>query len=273
VSALLALQTSGNTNSTTPVTLMLTTGTLTPGGVYTTNMDPHTPNKQSKGAHIMKPYRLASLILLAVLATTLTATTAASASAPEFKPGTLNRFTADSGTGALETASTSAITCTNDSVTGEVTGPKTIGSVIITFHGCQSTEKGGCSLQTNSATPGLITTNTLKGELGTTKEATSGVGLLIEPATGTAFATLEGTCLLVSPSPVTGSIAGEVTPVNNGATKDNKLVFLGSKGKQKIKEINILGVVKKPAFKALGLLESSETTNELVLYEKAVEVT
>jgi hypothetical protein len=223
----------------------------------------------------MKPYRLASLLLLATLATTLTTTTGASASAPEFRPATVQSFKGESGTSALATASTAAITCISDNTVGEVTGPKTIGSVIITFHGCESKEGPGCTLQTSSATPGLIVTNALKGELGSVKtvEAASGAGLLLEPASGTAFFTLEGTCLLVSPSPLTGTIAGEVTPVKNGATKDNKLVFLGSNGKQKIKEINILGTIKKPVLKSLGLLESSETTNELVLYENAVEVT
>jgi hypothetical protein len=219
-----------------------------------------------------KIYRLAGLIALAVLAISLAAVTGASAAEPEFKPGSLNRFTGESSTISLATASTAAIECTKDSVTGEVTGPKTIGSVIITFHGCESKEGSGCVLHS----PGLVSlivTNTLNGELGTTKEAKSGVGLLLQPATGTEFATLEGTCISVSPAPVTGSIAGEVTPVNNGETTDGKLIFIGSKGKQTIEQIAILHVVKKPELRALGLLKTSETTNELVLYSGVVEVT
>jgi hypothetical protein len=223
----------------------------------------------------MKLSRLVGLIVMAVLALNLMAVAVASAAAPEFTPATEQTFTGESGTGALETASTAAITCTSDTSVGKVTGAKTVGSVVVTFHGCESKEGSGCTVQSSSATPGLITTNLLKGELGSVKttEAASGAGLLLEPASGTAFVTLEGTCLLVSPSPVTGTVAGEATPLNKGATKDGKLVFIGSKGKQKIKEINVLGTVKKPVLKALGILESSETTNELVLYEVAVEVT
>jgi hypothetical protein len=217
----------------------------------------------------IKIYRLAGLVVLAI---NLAAATGASAAEPEFKPGALNRFTGKSGTGALETTSTSAITCNSDNTVGEVTGPKTIGSVIITFHECSSSEKEGCALHT----PGfvsLIVTNTLKGELGTTKEAKSGVGLLLQPATGTEFFTLEGSCLIASPAPLVGSIAGEVTPVNNGETTDGKLIFIGKAGKQTIENITILNVVKHPELKALGLLKADETTNELVLYSTVVEVT
>jgi hypothetical protein len=221
----------------------------------------------------MKISRLAGLIFLVALAINLVAVTAASAAEPEFKPGTLNRFTGESGTGALETSGTKAVNCQTDTSVGEVTGPKTVGSVVVTFHNCSSTENEGCTVKSTGSTLGLIVTKVLKGELGTTKEAKSGVGLLLQPETGTEFVSLEGTCLTVSPAPVVGSLAGEVTPVSNGETLDGKLVFIGSAGKQSIEKIAILNVVKKPELKALGLLKASETTNELVLYEKDVEVT
>jgi hypothetical protein len=221
----------------------------------------------------MKLSRLAGLVFLVALAINLVAVTAASAAEPEFKPGTLNRFTGESGAGALEAAGTAAVTCTSDTSVGEITGPKTIGSVVVIFHGCSSTEKGGCTVKSTHSTPGLIVTNTLKGELGTTKEAKSGVGLLLSPETGTEFVSLEGECLVASPAPVNGTVAGEVTPVSNGETTDGKLVFIGNAGNQTIKAIASLGIVKKPELKALGLLKSSETTTELVLYSSVVEVT
>jgi hypothetical protein len=67
----------------------------------------------------------------------------------------------------------------------------------------------------------------MDGELGSVKpaEAASGVGLLILPTAGTAFVTLEGECLPLSPSPVDGSIAAEVTPVNGTILNDGKLIF------------------------------------------------
>ena len=224
----------------------------------------------------MKLSRLAGLIFLVALTVNLMAAAVASAAAPEFSPGTLNQFKGESGSGALETSEgTKPITCESDVNTGEITGPKTIGSVVVLFHGCKSVEGSGCPIHSPGQTPGLIETHALVGELGSVKttEAASGVGLLLSPASGTEFVTLEGTCLLLSPAPVVGTLAGEATPVKNGASKDGKLVFVGSAGVQKIKEINVLGTVKKPVLEALGILKSSEATVELVLYTNAVEVT
>jgi hypothetical protein len=223
----------------------------------------------------MKLSRLVGVIVMAVLALNLMAAAAASASAPEFSPGTANPFTGESGTGALETSATEPVKCLSDSNGGEVTGAKTVGGVVVTFHNCSSKEGSGCSVKSPGAATATVVTNTLDGELGSVKstEAASGVGLLLLPTTGTTFVTLEGTCLIASPAPVVGTIAGEATPIGGTASKDGKLIFAGSKGAQKIKEINVLGTLLKPKLKALGLLESSETTVELVLYTNAVIVT
>jgi hypothetical protein len=184
------------------------------------------------------------------------------------------KFTASSGTGALETASTSAITCQSDSTTGEITGETKVGSVMLTFSGCHSAEKSGCTVKGGGAGSGQILTKTLEGEIGSVKtsEATSGVGLLLLPTTGTEFASVEGPCLIAETIPVDGTIAGEVTPINVSST-DSKLIFTGSAGAQKIKAISVLGTTVKPELKALGLLEASETSNELLVFEEAVTVT
>ena len=227
----------------------------------------------------MKPSRLAGLTILAALAVTLAAAAGAQAAAPEFHPGTLTLFKGGSSTGKLISRSLPALECTSDSVHGFITGPKTIGSVIVTFHGCEFDEKGGCVIHSEGLPEqpeggGLIVTHLLKGELGSAKtsEAASGVGLLLEPATGTEFVTLEGECLEISPSPINGSLVGEVTPVNS-TSKDGKLIFIGAKGVQKIKAINVLGTGKLPNLELFGLLESSETTTELALYTEAIVVT
>jgi hypothetical protein len=57
----------------------------------------------------------------------------------------------------------------------------------------------------------------------------------------------------VAPSPVEGTMVGEIISVNR-TSKDSDLVFEGSKRSQKIKEINVLGTVYKHEFLALGLL-------------------
>jgi hypothetical protein len=101
------------------------------------------------------------------------------------------------------------------------------------------------------------------------------VGLLFLPTSGTTFVTLEGPCLIASPSPVTGSVAAEVTPVGGPASKDGRVIFEGD-GKeagQKIKDINVLGTLLKPTLKALGLLPASQTGVGLSLFANDVEVT
>lgn len=225
----------------------------------------------------MKLSRLVGLIFAAVLAMSLMAVSAASATPPEFLPGTLNPFTSESGTGTLETSTGTKVSCLTDLDSGEVTGPKTVGNVVVIFHNCSSTESGGCSVKSEGGpNASLIITKTLDGELGSVKpaEAASGVGLLLLPTTGTVFVTLVGSCLPLSPSPVDGSVAGEVTPVNGAPSKDGKIIFQGSgaAGKQLIQSINVLGTVVKPTLKALGLLESNEITVDLILYEKEVVV-
>jgi sorbitol-specific phosphotransferase system component IIA len=229
----------------------------------------------------MKHTRLASptLTLVTAIATTLataslTAVPAASASPPEFNPGTSNPSIGEGSTVALETSSTQAITCTKITSTGEITGAKTVGSVVIVFHGCSSKEGEGCSLKSTGQGAGLIRTETLDGELGSVKkaEAASGVGLLILPTSGTKFVELEGPCLLTSPSPITGQVAAEVTPIRS-LSKDGKLILLGSGGTQDIRSINILGTIVAPRLKALGLIESSASGVGLALLTNAVEVT
>src|SRR5580692_1228748 len=184
----------------------------------------------------MKHARLVTVILTAaitmsVVVGSLVGTGTASASAPEFSPGTPNAFTGDGSTSQLETTSGTRIHCLNSVSHGEITGAKTVGNLVVVFHNCSSSEGSGCSIKsTGGPNQSLIITKTMDGELGSVKpqEAASGVGILILPSPGTAFVTLEGPCLLVEPSPVTGSIVGEVTAVNGTASTDGKLIFQGN---------------------------------------------
>jgi hypothetical protein len=184
------------------------------------------------------------------------------------------KFTGTSGASTLETSATKAVTCESSATTGELVGGTKVGSVIISFSGCHTTEGGGCTVKGGGAGTGKIVSNTLDGELGSVKasEATSGVGLLLLPTSGTEFTKIEGSCLLLEKTPVVGTVAGEVTPINEFAT-ESKLIFVGSKGKQGIKSIAVLGTVLKPALKALGLVEASETASGSLVFEEAVTVT
>jgi hypothetical protein len=227
----------------------------------------------------MRHARLATLIFVAAIAAGLIATGMASAAAPEFLPGTPQAFTGDGSTSKLETETGTKVECLSSVSHGEITGAKTVGSLVVVFHNCHSGEgSSGCSLKSEGGpNASLITIKTMDGELGSVKkaEALSGVGILVLPTTGTVFVTLEGSCLPLSPSPVDGAIVGEVTAVNGTASADGKLIFQGSgsAGSQLIKAINILGTVKKPALKALGLLEANAIEVELVLLTTAITVT
>jgi hypothetical protein len=192
----------------------------------------------------------------------------------EFKPGTKQTIKGDSGSATLENSlGTESVSCTSDNSNGEITGPRTIGAVVIVFSGCRGLGSAGkCTAKSTSAKGGEIVTATLKGELGTVKtsEAASGVGLLLLPASGTSFTTIEGTCLTAAT--VSGDVAGEVNPTFT-TTKSLNVLLLGKAGMQGIKAINLLGRVEKPSLTAFaGLVAASENTTEVLLFTTAVEV-
>jgi hypothetical protein len=214
--------------------------------------------------------RLVGLAFIAVLALGAMVVSAAQAE-PEFKPSTKQAFTGLSGASHLENTSGTTVECTHGKTTGEITGAHTVGTVVVKFTGCTA-EKGKCSAKSKGApASNEIIVNTLNGELGTTKEATSGVGLLLKPASGSTFVEIEASCTLISPAAVTGDIVGEATPTSKLSTT-GKVVFTGSKGVAAIKSIAVLGKVEKAKLEAFGF-ESSETDTEEDTFTKAVEVT
>ena len=138
----------------------------------------------------------------------------------EVTAGSKIPFTDKSGVEELRSAKHETITCTKDTSTGEITGPKTVGNVKVTYTGCtQGTSKIKCKSIPNpekksEGTEGKeeeIITNTVEGELGTVSEGTK-VGEALKPVTGDVrFVTIKCGTLNVS---VTGSVIGEVTPIN-----------------------------------------------------------
>jgi hypothetical protein len=219
------------------------------------------------------------LALVAVFAMSAVAASAASAAGPEFKPSTKQAFTGTSGTLKIEAGSSEAFYCSKGSSSGEITGASTVGSLVLTFTGCESKEKGGCKFKSSGAkNEGEIITTPLAGELGEVKttEATSGVGLLVKTASGTEeLALIEGHCLS-SQWKLTGTVAAEVTPTKK-LGKTVSLVFVGSKGHNKIWEIAVGGKHDKPELKLRGGPEwggvSFETTETLTFKGNEVEIT
>jgi hypothetical protein len=229
----------------------------------------------------MSRIRIIGLALVAVFAMTAVAASPAFAADSEqlFKQaGTKQKFKSTSGVGKL-TANGQVVECKKDKGSGELNAKQTasVKNVVVTFEECKS-EKEGVTCEVKSKGAGKtneVATVKLKGELGevAAAEATSEVGLLLEPESGTAFVILEGTCLQVSPTEVTGSVAGEVTPVGKNQLT-GKLEFKVPGGAQAIKtfERSTTDAVVKPSLKVFGLFTATQETSSEETFEELTEV-
>ena len=227
----------------------------------------------------MKTARLIGLLLVAILATGCIVASAASASLPEFSVLPTNKAVGGlSGLGLLFTP-TAVRHCTADHFIGVF--PSRRGFVYVWLFLNSTIIVGGktCTIKSVGAPhEGLVETNTLNALLGSVKaaEASSGVGLLVEPTTGHVLTTLAESPACETPeTAIEGSIAGEYSPVSKLQTTA-KLVFspTTAKGnKPKIKEIVVLSGTVKPKLTAFGALEAAEENTEELVYAENVEVT
>jgi hypothetical protein len=232
---------------------------------------------KTKGSiHMQRKSRGVLLALVAVLAMSAVTAAAASATTPEFKPATKQAFTGTGGALTMENSTGTSLACSKYTSAGEITGASAVGGLVFTLTGCKA-EKGveSCPLRSVGAkNSGEIVTDALKGELGTvsTKEASTGAGLLLEPASGKALATIEkNTCTYQGA--IEGSVAAEVTPIKTSA-KTLTLVFTGSAGKQKIKTITVKAGEREPELVYAGVFEISwNMTDALEFQSNALEVT
>jgi hypothetical protein len=155
------------------------------------------------------------------------------------------KITGTSGAGTLETASGKTVTCTADKSEAEVSGPKKLAKVFVTFTGCASS---GVKCNTSGAAAGEIKTKELEGEIGYIEpKANKEVGLDLWPSSRTAtekknheFNALfvEFECTGFAKSKVRGSVIGKLTPVNT-PTKTLTLTYTkgAAKGEQKLKKL------------------------------------
>jgi hypothetical protein len=143
--------------------------------------------------------------------------------------------------GTLEVPHVSTVECAHSYDEGEFTGPKTAGNIKAKFTGCHASSEP-CQ---NGAT-GEITTNVLKGEIGYVNKGAHTVGVDIKAQSGTVLAELH--CGLPPAAilrlRVTGSVIGEVTPINTWS-KEATINFEQVSGKQDIK---ILEGMSEPDF-------------------------
>jgi hypothetical protein len=235
----------------------------------------------------MKRTKVLGLVLVAMFAMSALVVSAASAAAPEFKPvPTKKKFTDKSGTSKLIAPGGIVISCQTSTSKGEITGVKTVGNVAVTYASCTAkTKTAECPAKSPESTvAGTIITekiktakaNPLSGELGTTTVGTK-VGEALKPATGEIFTEIEGTCIVKTA--VTGSVIGEVTPINSKKIT-GELVFRAEppgSTKQQIQSCSggtviILCNSESDILEAFGGSASLESKDE-IRFEEELEVT
>jgi hypothetical protein len=248
-------------------------------------------NRHDKGAgdNMKKQHIVGLVAIVAVLALTAIGASGASAFTKiEFnKAGTKNGFTGTLRTSPalmpeLEAGGTVLVckTETSKGVDGG-NGTMTVSKVVVRFTGCEVGGLGsGKEVKSKGASKGEIVTDELSGTLGesATTESATGVSLDLEGPSGE-FTTLEGAGLPISPAPITGSLAGEVTPINTSALSGTR-VFSVTSGKQNIKKVCLLalpcgaigGSEMKPELHFVGFATATLMTAETVTYEEATEV-
>jgi hypothetical protein len=198
----------------------------------------------------MKRIRIVGLTLVAAFAIGAMATAGALAAAPEFyhcisktggkfasgctasgsgfekepvATGSKIKFTSKSSEEHFYTPSSIKVklTCEKGKSEGEITGPKTVKNLIVTFEGCRALNEGSseeCEVKSPGPVNNEIITTKLEDTLGYIKKSEKTVGALLKAESG-AFVKLVGTCLpMVEEDELTGGVVAETTPVNTLST-------------------------------------------------------
>jgi hypothetical protein len=146
------------------------------------------------------------------------------------KGGKSKAFKGKGGGANLEIIGVGGVTCTKNSDSGEITGPKTIGKVKVTFTGCEFQSKKCQGAEPATSKEGEIKTNNLVGEVGYINKAKKQVGGLFTPEAPNPYFT-EFNCQELK-FRVLGGVIGEVTSTINAFTKSVTLDFKESAGIQ-----------------------------------------
>jgi hypothetical protein len=168
----------------------------------------------------------------------------------------------------LEARSKEVVTCTGESSSGLITGPKTVGEVIIKLTGCGSL---GAPCSTAGLPAGELQTATLEGTLGiistTEKEGKEIVhpGLSLHAASNAPF--LEYTCNISGAAVLNGSVIAPVTSGKMAKTTTLKYAATAAKQKPESFEGGVREVLVNQLNEQVGLTLASTQTNE-----EAIEV-
>jgi hypothetical protein len=171
----------------------------------------------------------------------------------------------------LETVTKKQVVCTGQTSTGEYTGRKTVGSVVITFTGCES---GSSKCTSSGAAEGEVVTKTLEGVLGIEKTSTEGpvkdkIALDLFPVGKTGLL-MEFSCGL-TPVSVQGSVLNPV--------KTNKMLLMATvkyaatAGKQKPDKFEGLPKdVLETSFGEAAFEQSGLKLTEIQANEEKIEI-
>ena len=164
----------------------------------------------------------------------------------------------------IETIKKVKVTCTGESSTGNITTPKTVGSVTIRFSGCESATK---KCTTSGLGEGELETKLLEGVLGieriTIKEGkeTRYVALDLYPP-GKTGPFMEYTCTGGSPVTLTGSLIGPVPSDKIFTTGTVKYAEASGKQKPERFEGGEKDVLTNGLSEQVGLTVAATQTNE-----------
>lgn len=206
----------------------------------------------------MQRFKVFGATLVALIALGAVMASASMAALPEFSPSTAQKFKGTGKAGELTTLGGGiAIKCTANTLEGTITGPNT-GTVNITFTGCSALGFPSNSLGDAEK---VILTGTLNYELCYINKAEKVVGVYISGVNSHIEVPSLG--VLIN---VTGSLIGQVTPVNSLKTGPYTFTFAQSgAGDQKFTECtNAKGEVLK------GKLVSSKDAKHETLESSAI---
>jgi hypothetical protein len=137
------------------------------------------------------------------------------------------------GLGAnLEVKNLGGVACTSSADAGKFTGPKTAGSIVVVFKGCELNHHQ-CE---NTTVLGEVKTNALKGEIGYIEGGAAKHEVGVALSSETAPFEAEFHCGEIELR-VKGAVIGLVTSPINKFTNESKLLFQQSAGNQRIKKL------------------------------------
>lgn len=198
----------------------------------------------------MKIARLAGLLLVAIVAMSLSTTATTVAALPEFKPATGN-FSLLMLTSTLFGTGLRKVRCKHGISTGAISSAHLLGPFDITFSPCETTTDSNnfCLVNSPGAGTGIVLTNPLHAVLGLALPADA-VGLLLLPTSGNTIASLAANAC-TGTSTILGSVAGIVAPAG-GLRLYHSVTFEFSMGEQIPNSLDTLGGTVSPKLEVLG---------------------